>query len=235
LQRIIYILIITFGTLFNGFGQTATIKIERLYSEDSFEKFDSLYFDFNGTTFWGSDTLPKTVAVNDNFDQCTVIGGNDTLHFLTKFQSGQEYALRPGCCCAAFTLQSIQNPNRGTVTFKNKTNRDLGLVVCEHNSDTVKIDSIQTTYADESAMCLFKPCKIQIVETTYFSDEYEYKNDDRSYFKLWLEREGYILNQIWFHFLHGEKIEIDFDPKSKNIELKIIGQLTKDELDELWK
>jgi len=235
LQKIIYILTLTFGTLLNSFGQTATIKIERLFFDNSFEKFDSIYFDINGTSFFGKDTLIKTIKLNDNLDKCTAIIGKDTLNFLTKFQSGQEYVIRPGCCCAAFTLQARQNANRGTVTFKNKSDNDLGIVVCEHNSDTVNVDSTKTIYADESAMCLFKPCKIQIVQTNYFSDEYEYKNDDRSYFKLWLEQESYILNQVWFHFLHGEKIEINFDPKSKKIELKIIGHLTKDELDELWK
>ena len=223
------------GPFLNSFGQTASIKIERIFFENSFEKFDSIYFEINGTKFWGKDTLAKTININDHFDKCTAIIENDTLNFFAKFQTGQEYVLRPGCCCAAFTLQAKQNSSRGTVTFKNNYDREIGIVICEHNSDTVKIDSIRTIYADESAMCLFRPCKIQIVETNYFSDEFEYKNDNRSYFKLWLEKEGYILNQVWFHFLHGEKIEVHVDVKSKEIELKIIGQLTKDELNELWK
>jgi hypothetical protein len=224
---------LTIGTFFNSFGQTATIKIERLFFDNSFEKFDSIYFDINGTQFWGKDTITKIIKLNDNFDKCTAIMGNDTLSFLTKFQNGQEYVLRPGCCCAAFTLQAKHNPNRGIVTFKNKSDRDLGIVVCEHNSDIVKIDSTKTAYADESAMCLFKPCNIQIVEIDYFSDDYNYKNDKRDYDKLWKEQEKFILKQVWFHFLHGEKIEIIFDLTTKIIELKINGQLTKDELDEL--
>ncbi len=225
----------TIGTFLNSFGQTATIKIERLFFDNSYEKFDSIYFDINGTKFLGKDTIVKTLKLNDNFDNCTAIIGKDTLNFLTKFQSGQEYVLRPGCCCAAFILQARQNANRGTVTFKNKTDRDLGFVVCEHNSDTIKIDSTKTTYADESAMCLFKPCKIQIVETKYFSDEYVYKNDKKDYLSLWLGQDSYVLDQVWFHFLHGEKIEVKFDPKSKKIKLNIIGHLTKEEIDELSK
>lgn len=221
----------TIGTFLNSFGQTATIKIERLFFDNSFEKFDSIYFDLNGTKFYGKDTLEKTIKLKDNFDKCTAIIGNDTLNFLTKFQNRQEYVLRPGCCCAAFTLQAKQNANRGAVTFKNKSKKALGIVVCEHNSDTIKVDSTKTIYANESAMCLYKPCLIQIVETNYFSDEFNYKNDKRDYDKLWKEQEKFIVNQVWFHFLHGEKIEISFNKKSQNINLKIIGHLSKDELD----
>jgi len=233
--KITYLLALSLETFLSCFGQTATIKIERLFFENSFEKFDSIYFDFNGTKFWGKDTLTKSIKLNDNFDKCTAIIGNDTLNFLTKFQNGQEYVLRSGCCCAAFTLEARQNANRGTVTFKNNTVRDLGIVVCDHNSDTIKIDSTKTIFANESAMCLFKPCQIQIVETNYFSDEYAYKNDNRNYFKLWLEQESYVLNQLLFLFLHGEKIEVVFDEKTKNINLKIIGRLTQLELDDLFK
>lgn len=225
----------TIGTFLNSFGQTATIKIERHFFDNSFEKFDSIYFDINGTKFWGKDTLTQTIRLNDNFDKCTAIIGKDTLNFLAKFQNRQEYVLRPGCCCAAFTMQARQNANRGTITFKNKSDKDLGLVVCEHNSDTVKIDSVKTLFASESAMCLYKPCSIKIVETSYFSDDYNYENDERNYDELWGEQKKFELGQVWFHFLHGEKIEVNFDAKSEKIELNIIGHLTNAEIEELWK
>ena len=233
MHKIIYVLTLAFGTLFNCFGQTATVKVERLLFDNSYEKFDSIYFDFNGTKFWGKDTSTKTIKFNDNLDKCTAIIGKDTLHFFTKFQHGQEYVLRPGCCCSAFTLQARQNANRGIVTFKNNSEKDLGIVICEHNSDIVKKDSAKTIYASESAMCEFKPCNIQVVETAYFSENYNYKNDKRDYDNLWQEQATYVLSQLWFHFLHGEKIEIIFESHTKNIKLSINGQLAQNELDNL--
>lgn len=221
--------------LLMSFGQTAKVVVERVFLDDGSQNFDSIFFDFNGTKFFGRDTVPKIIQLDQKLDRCIAIIGNDTLKFFTKFKEGEEYVIRPGCCCAAFTLEALNNPNRGTVTFKNKTKRDLGLVVCEHNLDTLKAGATKTTYAHESAMCLFKPCHIQIVETDYFSDKYEYKNDDKSYFMLWLERETFILNQGWFHFLHGEKVEVNIDSKSKNIILTINGYLTGQELNEIFK
>lgn len=208
-------------------GQSATVKVERLFFENSYDKFDSIYFDINGIKFKGWDTLGRSIVLNETLDKCTAITGNDTLIFFAKFQNGQEYIIRPGCCCAAFTLQAKQNANRGTVTFKNMSGRNLGIVICEHNSDTVKKDSVHTIYADESAMCLFRPCHIQIVEPDFFSDEYEYRNDNRSYFRLWLERESHVLFKVWFHFLHGEKIEIISDGNPQNTVFKIVDHQSK--------
>ena len=34
---------------------------------------------------------------------------------------------------------------------------------------------------------------------------------------------------IWFHFLHGEKIELFYDEKSKNLNIKLNGYLTEKE------
>ncbi len=231
----ILILTIAFATPSKFYGQSATIKIEKIEFDGEQNNIDSILFNFNGTKFWGRDTIPKKIKLHKNLDKCSAIIGNDTLNFLAKFKAGQIYVLRPGCCCTAFTLQALQNPNRGTVSLVNKTRKELGLTVCEHNMDTAKVDSAVTTYAHESAMCFFKPCKIQIVETSFFSDEYEYKNDNRNYFRLWIEREALVLNQIWFLFLHGEKVEIKFDNKTQKIRIKTIGYHTKEELEKFMK
>ena len=78
-QSAIYILTLIFGTFSNSFGNTATIKIERLFFENTYEKFDSIYFDINGTKFFGYDTFTMTITLHDNFDKCIAIIGKDTL------------------------------------------------------------------------------------------------------------------------------------------------------------
>lgn len=212
------------GTIFACFGQTATIKVERLFSENSYENFDSIYFDFNGTTFWGRDTFTKTINLNSDLDRCIAVIEKDTLIFLTRFKSEQNYTLKPGCCCEAFTLQAQKNASRGTVTFRNHSGKDAGIVICGHHWETVKTDSSTTIYADESAMCLFRTCSIQVVDTRYFSNGYEDENDDSGHRSA---REKYILDQVWFHFLHGEEVEVIFDADSTTIELEVKEQFPK--------
>jgi hypothetical protein len=235
LAKITTILILTFWTLTNCLGQTASIKIVRQFYDNSFEKFDSIQFQFNGVKIFATDTLAKQIPLNYALDYCIAIIGTDTIHFLTKLKPNNEYTIRPGCCCAAFILEPKNNARRGTVTFKNTTKRDLGLIVAEANIDTVKVNVTRTTFSYESAMCLFKPCSILITEPSYFSDTYNYKNDGRDYDTLWKEQAQFILTKSWFHFLHGEKIELDYNDKTKVTNIRLVGYMTEKEYENIWK
>lgn len=228
-------MLLTFWTVTNCFGQTATVKIVRQFYENSFEKFDSIQFQFNGTKILATDTTAQKITLNKTLDNCKVIIGMDTISFLTKFKTNYEYIIRPGCCCAAFTLEPKSNPRRGIVKFKNPTKRDLGLVIAEANIDTVKSNITQTTFSYESAMCLFKPCSILITETAYFSDTFNYTNEKIHYDNLWKEQAQYILSKSWFHFLHGEKIELNYNDKTKDTIIKLIGYMTENEYENVWK
>lgn len=168
MKKLSTIIALIFITQF-GFGQIATIKIDGKFYDNSYMNFDSIFFDFNGTKFWASDTTLKTIQLQKNFDNCTAIIGKDTLIFLTKFKSEQEYIIRPGCCCTAFTLEPKNNSRRGTITYKNKTTRNLCLSVCGHNSDIVEHNKQKTIYGSESAMCLFKPCQIVVAEIDFLT------------------------------------------------------------------
>lgn len=207
----------------------------RNFYDNSYENFDSIKFEFNGIKILPTDTSDIKIPLTKGLDYGTAIIGSDTLHFFTKFKPDNVYIIQPGSCCAVFTLQSMNKARRGTVTFKNPTNRALGLVVAESNIDTVMKNSTKTTFSYESAMCLFKPCSILITETSYFSDMYNYKNDKRDYDKLWKEQSRYILAKTWFHFLHGEKIEISFDEKKKDIKVKFTGYMSDEEYESIWK
>lgn len=190
-------------------------------------------FTINNQHFGEKDTTIQIQIHVGAFDTCEAAFGADTMKFLAKFKEGEVYEIRQGCCCAAFTLEPRKNPRRGNVTFMNTTERDLGLVVAEANVDTVKSKQSKTIFSYESALWLFKPCNIAITETDYLSDKYNHKNDERNYDSLWQEQAQFMLAQSWFHFMHGEKIEISY--REKNISMKLIGYMTEEEYKDVWK
>jgi hypothetical protein len=213
----------------NSYCQTATIKVIGGFNKDGFEKFETIKFYINNTILSVASTISQKIKLQNGFDKCVAIIGNDTLKFITKFKKDTEYEIKQGCCCSAFILEPKIKPKRGTVTFKNKTKRNLGFIVAIANADTVKSNTRKTTFASESAMCMFKPCSILITETSYFADKYEYKNDKRDYEKLWKEQNKFIRTISHFHFLHGEKIELFYNDKTKKSEIKLLGYMTDNE------
>lgn len=214
-------------------AQIARIKCERTFRGDDYEKFDSIQFYFNNVYISPFDTVFKVVPLKGKLDNCKAIIGRDTLDFFASFVSNCDYVIKPGCCCTAFTIEALQKPKRGTIVFNNKTEKDIGLIVCEHNSQVVKPKQTANIFASESAMCLFKPCTILLADSTYFSDEFEYKNDDRNYFQLWAKRKQLVIAELNFLFLHGEKMELEFDAKRKKATLKLLGYLTGNEYQRL--
>jgi hypothetical protein len=229
MNKLIMLAFFTIGSLL-GYSQTATIKapVTYPYIEDT-AKTTFNRFTINGHSFGEKDTVIKIRINPKGFDSCEAVIARDTLRFVTKFKSGELYEIEQGCCCAAFTLRAKNNAARGTVMFKNTTGRDLAVVVAEANIDTVKKSRTHTTFASESAMCLFKPCSILITETEYLSSKYDYQSDNRDYDKLWEEQAKYILASTWFNFLHGEKIEVIYDEKTKTAKPTLTGYLTEGE------
>ena len=214
-------------------SQTATIKapVTYPYIEDTVKSTFNR-FTINGHSFGEKDTIVK-VRINANgFDSCSVVIAKDTLRFITKFRAGEMYEIEQGCCCAAFTMKAKNNAGRGIVMYTNKTNRNLALVIAEANIDTVRKSKTHTTFASESMMCYYKPCSILITETEYLSEKYNGCIECKDYETLLAEaeeQEKYILATTWFHFLHGEKIAVEYNEKTGATTIKLTGYLTKSE------
>jgi hypothetical protein len=215
-----------------SFAQTATIKVVRTDHQEQFRDFDKFVFSFNGLTFSATDTAAKKIRLNKNgFDQCYAVLGKDSLSFLAKFKEGETYTIKPGCCCAHFTITATHNPRRGSVRFDNKTSRDLWGVTSEINTDSLKAKSkSEYIFASESAMCFFKPASIFIAETNYSNSKYEYQGDDEvNYDSLWAEQKTYILASSAFLFLHGEKLTVEYPGKGNKMVFTFDGYLTEEE------
>ena len=226
-MRRILIFVILFTYSIN-FSQTATIKLQKVYPNEK-ERINYIKFVVNEHYFGEKDSIINIKINKTEFDNCYAIINKDTLKFKTKFKENETYEIKQGCCCAAFTLEAKSNAHRGIVKFKNRTNRNLGLIVAEANIEQINASKTQNIYASESVMCLFKPCSILLTETEYLSEKYEYNHDKRDYRQLLKEQEKFIIASTRFHFLHGEKIEIFYNKKSKDLNIRLNGYLTEKE------
>lgn len=220
------IFLITAGFYINGTAQTAEIRIDGKLEDNSFRGFESIRFQFNDTYLSATDTVTKTIRLQKGLDDCTAIIGPDTLRFYTRFLAGNKYVIRPGCCCAAFTLEPEHDPRRGTVTFKNHTKKDFGIVVAGSTFNTLPAGKMQTLFAHESAMCTFKPCSILITETFYMTDESDPTNLS---LKAKNKQKQYILSESWFQFLHGEQVEVIYTGKKGSGIPVVTGYLSEED------
>ena len=223
-KNLIHLIIFYLVFVSSSFAQSdsAMIQVNSFFRSDSQLSLKKIQFNFNGIIFNATDSSVQKIPINNNFDSCVVIIDNDTINFLTKFQANNWYIIRSGCCCSAFTLEAENNRKRGTATFKNQENRILALSVCEHTSDSVLTNQTKTLFASESAMCMYKPCKISVCESPFLTAHF----DSELYEKSFLASRNY-------HFLHGEKIEVLYSKETNSITFKIIGYLTDDEYDKL--
>jgi hypothetical protein len=227
IQTFIFLLCLQFA-----FAQTATIKVVHMDHQGQFKDFSKFVFSFNGLKFSAADTAAKKIKLNKNgFDECYAILGKDTLPFLAKFKEGETYTIKPGCCCAAFTITAMHDPRRGSVRFDNKTSRDLWGVTSEINTDSLKAKSkSEYIFASESAMCFFKPASIFIAETNYNNSKYDFQtNSDVNYDSLWAEQKTYVLASSAFLFLHGEKLTVEYSDKGNRMVFRFDGYLTDEE------
>jgi hypothetical protein len=226
MRKILTLIFLIFYSI--NYGQTALIKVQKVFPNLK-ESSNYIKFAFNEQSFGDKDTIINIKINKNGFDNCYAIINKDTLKFKTKFKENETYEIKQGCCCSVFTLEAQNNPRRGIVKFNNRTTKNLGLIVAEANIEEIKKGNTVKIYASESAMCLFKPCSILLTETEYLSKKYNFLSDDRDYEKLRKEQDKFVIGLTYFHFLHGEKIEIFYNSKTKKIEIKLNGYLSEKE------
>lgn len=211
------------------FAQTATLKFLAGFGEAPNGYNTEFSLAINGKIYNVTDSIHQTINLSKKgLDKCSAIIGKDTLHFVAKFRKGETYIVRPGCCCAFFTLEPENNPKRGTISFKNKTKENLLIIAAEANNEEVAPGKTKTEFTYESAMCMFKPCSIVIAKTDYNDPKYDYHNDGRDYDILWKEQGKYVVDSTFFHFMHGEKISVVLDNKGE-MTIKLDGYLSPEE------
>ena len=223
MKRIYTLIFILFYCI--NFGQTAIINVNKVFPNIK-EEIKFIKFEINGQKFGEKDTIMKVRINKFGLDRCTAIIEKDTLEFFTKFKENETYNIEKGCCCAAFILVAKNNPNRGIVKFKNKTNRTLEIIIAESNVEEIKKGKTKEVFASESAMCTFKPCSILLTEKKYLNEKYNY-SEGKDYSKLQKEQKSFIIASTYYHFLHGEKVEIFYNVKTKKLETKLNGYLTE--------
>lgn len=213
-------------------SQTAHIRLDTVSFDNSFQSFLDMKFSINGVMISANDTAFFDIQLDQKMDKFIAFLGEDSLQVYTKFKPNSEYIIKPGCCCAAFIIEPAREPNKGTVSLTNSSNRDLGVIICDHNIDTIRIGSTYTSFAHESAMCFMKPCRIRVVEMSYFEQVISTDSDFET-IDYANELDEYVLFDTWFNFLHGEKLELVYNKHTDNFKLKIKGYLTDKEIDQI--
>lgn len=221
--------------LFGGFfllifgyanAQSASIVVERLFYSNSFEAFDEIQFLFNGVSFSPLDTVPVAIPLKTDLDECQAIIGEDTLDFYAKFKPGEAYVIHPGCCCAAFTLKSVEKGRRGTALFKNRSQDSVLFNMTEAVGGLLNAGETFTDFAHESAMCLFKPVLMELGRPALARFKYDTQGGTVPWSEIMEKRDKLVIARGGFHFLHGEKIEVMHAPGTDTLKIKLLGYLT---------
>lgn len=197
----------------NCTAHVANFKVVRTNYAEQFADFDEFQFTINESTILATDTNEHTVSINSNgFDVCKAILNGDTMIFQCKLLPGITYLIKPGCCCAQFTIKPENNSSRGYVRIANSTAQDIMISVSEINTDTVSASSKSDyIFASESAMCLFKPTNITVAELKYGDPKYQFQpSSEANYDSLWIEQSKLVLGVTHFLFLHGEMITVEY-------------------------
>ncbi|WP_330441990.1 hypothetical protein [Flavobacterium sp. C4GT6] len=234
MKKILFTLILITVCFSNLKSQTVTIH-HKVVHPSYRDTTSYVKFKINNQYFGEKDTIINIAINKKGFDLLEVVSYNDTLRFPAKFKEGETYEIYQGCCCSVFVIRPVNNTKRGTVTLKNKTTRDLGLVAGGMNQDTVKANQTKTLFAHVSAMCRFEPCNIIITETQQLSKIHNHTKYSNHLNTPYVENKDYFLTDGLFLFLHGEKIELDYNDKTKKFDIKIVGYITDEEYKEVYK
>lgn len=233
MNRLRYLFLLCGLVWMNVHGQFAYFQSQPELQHEPEISYESLVFELNGQIIAAADSSVHPLAVLDGLNTCKAMLPQDTLVFLANFKYGQTYFLKPGCCCAIFTLEAKYQPSRGTVSVKNTTSETLILTVCEHNADTLAPGEESTLYASESAMCLFKPCHIILASPAYFDPKFEADVNGQLSGALKAERSKYLYSELNFQFLQAENLWLEPRERKHDALLKLKKPWTAADLEEM--
>lgn len=210
-------------------AQFARIEVVEKHLDEENDRFEHLIFEINGVSFDTEAGKSYLIPLNRKFDQANVYFGTDTLQFLLKMLPNETYILEAGCCCADFILKPQNNARHGTISVNNQLDRPLFLALSEANIDSVAEKSLSVPiFAHESAMCFFKPSSIVIAEIGFGDEKFQNAITEGNE-TLLKAQEAMILHQVYFHFLHGEKIGIHINRKNR-MKIRLKGYLSEQEM-----
>ncbi len=195
-------------------SETAFLKFD--YLDEKYhgkERFEELSFSINGKIYSPDNEIHEIEINTKDFDEI-IFGENGKFMdfiFLTKFKKGNTYIIQYNICTNTYVLFAENDRGRGDVKFVNKSKQpiigEIGYLI----QDTIKERSeSEFHFAVESANCYFKVCPIKIYKSGS-NVEFNYSDE---------ELNNITLAEVYYHFLHKEKIVVEFSI-SGEINLKI--------------
>lgn len=171
-------------------------------------RFEALSFSINGKIYHPDHKVHQIVINAKGFDEIIYSEHGKFIDktFLTRFKKDEIYIIQYNTCTNSYVLFAKNNPGRGEVKFVNKSQTpivgEIGYLIHEK----VEVNS-ESTFQDalESAMCYYKVCALKIYQAS-FDYEKEYTLE---------ALEQLLLGEMYFHFLHKEKIIVEYIEEGK--------------------
>lgn len=189
--------------------EIAFIKFDYLDGKERTKKrFEELNFSINGQALSPDKKTHKITLKEDGFDEFRYGEHGKLIEktFFTKFRENEIYIIRFDICTNAYVLFAEKKPARGEVKFINKSKNEIVGEIAHFQFDRInKKSESEFIFAMESANCYFKVCPIKIYSSDY-NDEDDFSDE---------ELEKMLLGEIYFHFLHAEKLIVEFSQKGK--------------------
>lgn len=177
------------------------------------ERFEELFFSINGKIYRPDNNIHEIATNEKGFDEFIFGEKGKFINktFLTKFKKNKTYIIQYNICNNTYILFAEKNSKRGEVKFVNKSKEQIIGEIGYLIQEKIEVNNeSKFHFALESAMCYFKVCPIKIYKSNY-NDDIDYTNE---------ELENLILGEFFYHFLHEEKIVIEYRERG-NIEIKI--------------
>ena len=198
----------------NCFSQsTCSVKFRNLKLLESGLRTSEFYI--NGKRIIPDSTLQTIGLVEDGFDTLRYyIKGELRVSALTKFRSNDSYviALNP---CSFYTLYPKKERKLGVVRFEKIDLKETYYGLFDGGGYELTDAAGEFLPPEASAMCTFSRKIIAIANERYYEDVFS-------------RHDKIIVNQA-YHFLHGEKLSVQYVPNTNSLAIEIVEYLKKGE------
>lgn len=233
-MKALFAFTLLFFVSLSGIAQTCAVKVGNTdFLESNFEAelkaFLSLEFSINGIPLKTTDSIEKIIPLNRNgFDSIrySYSWNNQRVEAfsLCKFRANETYTISPCTCCGIFLMTPKSAAERGFVKFVNRSKQLYLGSASEFDFDSIPPKSgTDFLFSAISMNCGFRPSQITVVDPEYLHTPLDDENPSKLLGPKELNAKRMVLarGDVWFLFLHGEKLVVTIDKRASQFKLEL--------------